>query len=189
MSNLKEPVEVYSYPPIPKRGGGSDKPYEYQEFPRGVFNKNGRDRIVNDEFELAKMIEQGWSTTPFPEPEPVLDTCPNCARIKGKFDSAWQSLYEDHKALTQDHAVLAEDHAGLEAQHAELHQQVALAADTSQKAADESAQKVKALEEQLAASDGKVKAAEETARQLQEKVAAFEAEAAKAEEAKGKKKG
>ena len=111
MPHTEPPLPHYSYPPLPKKGGPAPAPYVYQEFPRGVHNANGRSLIVESQKDLDDKLAQGWSLTPPPPPEPELETCPNCVRLKAKFDAAWKQVLEENEKLTADNEKLVAENA------------------------------------------------------------------------------
>src|SRR5579863_3250373 len=146
--SLQPPLEVYSYPPVPGKNKVTPH-YDYQEYPAGMHNSNGRNCVANDAEHQALLETQGWSRQPFPEPEKKLDTCPNCDRLEAKFGAAWQRLLSENTALEAEHKAQREDHSIATNEHADL--VVALHAKlTAFEAANkELADKCAALEAQL----------------------------------------
>ena len=178
MPNLLPPLEVYSYPPVPGKNKVTPH-YDYQEYPAGMHNSNGRNCVANDADHQAMLETQGWSRQPFPEPEKKLETCPNCDRLKAKFESAWQEFLAEHKTLEAEHKAVQEALGALEAEQKAQQEDRSLA-DT------EHAELAMALHSKLTAFEASNK-------ELLDKCAAFEAQLnakpveAPAEEKKTKK--
>jgi hypothetical protein len=109
MSNQTKP---YSYPPQEGVKKVVTPQKEFEKFPHGIHSKDGRvHRVAHSQEDLDQKLADGWLDYDpgMKAPEPA--GCPNCARMKEKFDSALKALGDENDELQKAYDQLASNKA------------------------------------------------------------------------------